>query len=62
MRDVSFLPSDSRCQQYVSDLSNVTSKLREGQGFVGEIDFHLTFSFLVFKVEGCLHHSCSAEL
>ena len=25
----------------------------EGQGFVVEVDFHLMFSFLVVKVEGC---------
>ena len=34
----------------------------EGQGFVVEVDFHLTFSILVVKVEGCRHRFCSAEL
>jgi len=33
----------------------------EGQGFIVEVDFHLTFSFLG-KVEGCRHRFCSAEL
>jgi len=49
-RDVSFLRSGSRCQRYVSDLSNVTPRYlarAEGQGFVVEVDFQLTFSFLV---------------
>jgi len=27
----------------------------EGQGFVFEVDFLLTFSFLVVKMEGCQH-------
>jgi len=34
----------------------------EGQGFVVEIDFQLTFSFLVAEVEKCRHRFCSAEL
>jgi len=34
----------------------------EGQGVVNEVDFELTFSFLVVKVAGCRHHFCSAEL
>ena len=34
----------------------------EGQGLVIEVDFQLTFSFLVVKVEGCRHRFCSAEL
>jgi len=34
----------------------------EGQGFIVEVDFHLTFGFLVVKVEDCRHRFCSAEL
>jgi len=34
----------------------------EGQGFVVEVDFQLTFSFLFVKVEGCRHPFCSDEL
>jgi len=34
----------------------------EGQGFVVEVDFQLTFSFLLVKVEDCRHRFCSAEL
>ena len=33
----------------------------EGQGFFVAVDFKITFSFLVVKVEGCRHHFCSAE-
>ena len=29
--------------------------------FVVVFDFHLTFSFLVFKMEGCRHRFCSAD-
>jgi len=34
----------------------------EGQGFVVEVDFQLTFSFLVVKMEECRHRFCSTEL
>jgi len=34
----------------------------EGQGFVVEVDFQLTFSCLVVKVEGYRHRFCSTEL
>jgi len=34
----------------------------EEQDFVVEVDFPLTFSFLVFEVEDCRHRFCSAEL
>ena len=34
----------------------------EMQGLFVEIDFQLTFSFLVVKVEGCRHRFSSAEL
>ena len=34
----------------------------KGQGFVVEVDFKLTFSFLVVKMEGCRHRFCGAEL
>jgi len=32
---------------------------QKGQGFVVEVDFHLTCSFLVVKVEGCRHRRAS---
>jgi len=34
----------------------------EGQGFVVEVDFKLTFGFLVVEMEDCRHRFCSAEL
>ena len=34
----------------------------KGQGFVVEVDFQLTFSFLVVELEDCQHRFCSAEL
>jgi len=34
----------------------------EGQGFVVEVDFQLTFSFLVVEMEGCRHLFWIAEL
>ena len=34
----------------------------EWQGFVVEVDFQVTFSFLVVKVEGCRHRFCRAQL
>jgi len=34
----------------------------EGQDFVVEVDFKLTFSFLVFEVEDYRHRFCNAEL
>jgi len=34
----------------------------EGQGFVVEVDFHLTLSFLVVEMEDCRHRVCGAEL
>ena len=34
----------------------------EGQGFVVEVDFQFTFSFLVAEMEDCRHRFCSAEL
>jgi len=64
-RDVSFLQSASRCRRYVSDLSNVTRRYlrsEKGRGSLLKMTLHLTFSFLVVKLEGCRHHFCSAEL
>jgi len=65
-RDVSFSQSEVRCQkirkQPVQRYSEVFELGAKGQGFVIEVDFHLTFSFLVVNVEGCRHHFCSAEL
>jgi len=54
-RDVSFLRSDSRCRRYVSDL-------RRKQGFVVEVDFQLTFGFLVGEMEDCRHRFRGVEL
>jgi len=34
----------------------------KGQGFVVEVDFKLTFSFLAVEMEHCRHHFCSVEL
>ena len=34
----------------------------EGQGFVVEVDFYFTLSFLVVEMEDCRHRFCSAEL
>jgi len=34
----------------------------EGQGFVVEVDFQLTFSFLVVEMEDCRHRFRGAEL
>ena len=34
----------------------------EGQGFVVEVDFQLTLSFLVVEMEDCRHRFCGAEL
>ena len=34
----------------------------EGQGFVVEVDFQLTLSFLVVEMEDCRYRPCSAEL
>jgi len=34
----------------------------EGQRFVVEVDFQLTFNFLVVEMEDCRHRFCSAEL
>jgi len=49
-------------EQPVQHYSEVFELGAEGQGFVIEVDFHLTFSFLVLDVEGCQHRFCSAEL
>jgi len=35
--------------------------IAEGQGLVIKVDFKLTFSFLVVKVEGYRHRFCSAD-
>jgi len=46
----------------VSDLRNVTPRLGvEVQDFVVVVDLHLTFSFLVVKMESCRHRFCGAE-
>jgi len=34
----------------------------EGQGFVVEVDFQLTFGFLVVEMEDCRHRFRGAEL
>jgi len=34
----------------------------EREGFVVEVDFQLTFSFLIVKMEDCRHLFCNAEL
>jgi len=34
----------------------------ELQGFVVEVDFHLTLSFLVVEMEDSRHRACGAEL
>jgi len=34
----------------------------EGQGFVVEVDFQLTFGFLVVEIEDCRHRFRDAEL
>ena len=62
-RDVSFLRSDTRCRRYVSDLSNVTPRyLGSEQDFVVEVDFQLTFGFLVVEMEDRRHRFHGAEL
>jgi len=33
----------------------------EGQGFAFEVDYQLTFSFFLVKVEGCRNHFCCPE-
>jgi len=47
-----------RVQRY----SEVFGLGAEGQDFVVAVDFKLTFSFLVVKMEGCPHRSYGAEL
>ena len=52
MRDVSF---------FLMLLRGIWSQA-EGQDFVVDVDFQLTFSVLVVKMEGCPQHLCCAEL
>jgi len=65
-RDVNFLRSDSRCQQYVSVLSNVIPRNvgseKKVQGFVVKVGFFLTFTSLVAEMEDYQHCFCSAVL
>jgi len=63
-RDVSFLRrevSETR-ERPVQRYAEVFGLGAERQGFVVEVDFKLTFSFLVVKVKGCRHRFCSSEL
>jgi len=69
MRDVSNLQSHSGCRRYVSDrsrsvqgYSEVFGFGTEAQAFIFVVDFQLTFSFLVVKMQSCRHRFCSAEL
>jgi len=49
-------------EQPVQRYSDIFGLRAEGQGFVVEVDFQLTFSFLVVRVEGCRHRFCNTEL
>ena len=65
MHHVSFLRSDSRCQRYVSNLSDVTSRYlgleQKDRVLLLWLTFSSGFAFLVVEVEDCQHHFCSAE-
>jgi len=59
--DISFLRIDSRGQQYVSDLSNVTPRYLGLEQKVRVSLLWLTFSFLVLEKEDCRHCFCNCE-
>ena len=46
----------------VQRYSEVFGLEAEGQGFVVEVDFQVTLSFLVVEMEDCRHRFCGAEL
>jgi len=49
-------------EQPVQLYSEVFGLGADAQDFVIEVDFQLTFSFLVVEMESCRHRFCSAEL
>jgi len=49
------------CERPVQLYSVVFGLGAKGQGFVVEVDFQLTFSFLVAEMEDCRHRFCSVE-
>ena len=50
------------CERPVQRYPEVFGLRRERQGFVVEVDFQLTFGFLVVEREDCSHHFRVAEL
>ena len=46
----------------VQSYSDVFGLGTEGQGFVVEVDFQLTFGFLLVEMEDCRHRFRDAEL
>ena len=49
-------------ERLVQRYSEVLGLGAEGQGFVVEVVFQLTFGFLVVEMENCPHHFRGAEL
>ena len=49
-------------ERHVQHYSEVFRIGAEGQGFVVEVDFQLTFDFLVVEMEDCRHRFRGVEL